>query len=291
MQQIGKGIFFENSYLGVTLGALVYPQGTVLIDAPLRAEDARSWRSTLINQRGGPNRLLVSLDAHPDRTLGVRTMDCTILTHQRAAQVFRNRPTIFKGQNTESGSDWETYDDAIGMRWAAPDITFSERLSLHWGGPEIVLDYRPGPTPGSIWAVIPDAKVVFIGDAVALNQPPFLAYADLEVWISNVDSLLADYQDFIIVSGRGGPITLDDVQLQKQVLKETFDGLERLVKKNAAPEDSEKLLPAILSKYAISSDLKERYVQRLRHGLYQNFLRRYQPSSVPGQPDTDSEEQ
>ena len=58
MQQIGKGIFFENSYLGVTLGALVYPQGIMLIDAPLRAEDARLWRSTLVNQRGGPNRML-----------------------------------------------------------------------------------------------------------------------------------------------------------------------------------------------------------------------------------------
>ena len=87
MQQITRGIYYDDTHLGVTLGALVYPLGTILIDAPLRPEDARSWRSALVNQRGGPNRLLISLDAHPDRTLGTRTMDCTIIAHQRAAQV------------------------------------------------------------------------------------------------------------------------------------------------------------------------------------------------------------
>lgn len=291
MQQIRKGIFFEDSYLGVTLGAIVFPLGVMLIDAPLRAEDARSWRSSLINQRGGPYRLLVSLDAHPDRTLGVRSMDTTIVTHQRAAEVFRNRPTIFKGQSNESGSDWETYDDAIGMRWAAPDVTFSEQLCLHWGGPEIILEYRPSSTPGSIWVVIPEAKVIFIGDAVVLNQPPFLAYADLDIWQSNIETLLSEYQDFVIVSGRGGPVALEHIVLQKAVLKDILVGFERLAKKNAAPEKTQDLVPGILARYDVPSDMKERFAQRLRHGLYQNFLRRYRPTSVPGHSDSESEEQ
>jgi hypothetical protein len=107
MQQLDRGIFFEDTYLGPTLGALVFSHGTIMIDAPLRLEDARSWRSTLLNQRGGSNRLLVNLDAHPDRTLGAKAIDCTIVAHQKTAQVFRNRPTIFKGQNTPTGSAWE----------------------------------------------------------------------------------------------------------------------------------------------------------------------------------------
>jgi hypothetical protein len=96
MQQITRNIYFEDGYLGVTVGALVLPHGLILIDAPLRAEDSRSWRSALINQRGGSNKLLINLDAHPDRTLGTRALDCTIIAHQKTALVFRNRPTIFK---------------------------------------------------------------------------------------------------------------------------------------------------------------------------------------------------
>jgi hypothetical protein len=33
MQQIKQGIYYEDEYLGVTLGALVLPFGTILIDA------------------------------------------------------------------------------------------------------------------------------------------------------------------------------------------------------------------------------------------------------------------
>jgi cyclase len=234
--------------------------------------------------------LLVSLDAHPDRTLGARTMDCTILAHQKAAQVFRNRPTIFKGQNAESGSDWETYDDAIGMRWSSPDITFTERISLHWGGPEVILEHHPGPTPGSIWVIIPEAKVVFVGDTVVLNQPPFFAYADLDNWTSNIALLLDNYIDFVIVSGRGGPVTLEDIYTQQEVLKQALEGLENLAKKGAVPEDTQSLLPALLPYYEGDPELSERYAQRLRNGLYQSFVRRYRPSSAVGHSEMESEE-
>jgi hypothetical protein len=49
MQQIERGIYFENSYPGVTVGAILLPLGTILIDAPLRPEDARNWLNLLYN--------------------------------------------------------------------------------------------------------------------------------------------------------------------------------------------------------------------------------------------------
>jgi hypothetical protein len=76
MQQIDQSIYIENSYPGVTVGAILFPLGTILIDAPLRAEDARGWLNLLYNLGGKPNRMLVNLDAHPDRTLGARSMEC-----------------------------------------------------------------------------------------------------------------------------------------------------------------------------------------------------------------------
>ena len=183
MQQIKPGIYYEDGYLGVTLGALVFSHGTIMIDAPLRQEDARSWRSALVNRRGGTSRLLISLDAHFDRTLGARAMESTTITHKLTAQVFHNRPTIFKGQSFESGAVWETYDEAIGTSWTTPDITFSQEMVLHWGGPEVILKHKPGPAAGSIWVIIPEEEIVFVGDAVMPNQPPFLSNADLPAWV------------------------------------------------------------------------------------------------------------
>ena len=70
MQEIVPNVYIETGYAGVTLGAINWPHGLVLIDAPFRPEDTRSWRSALLNLGGGVDRVLVQLDAHPDRTLG-----------------------------------------------------------------------------------------------------------------------------------------------------------------------------------------------------------------------------
>lgn len=272
MQTIHRNIYYEDAFLGVTIGVLVYPHGLILIDAPLRAEDTRSWRSILINQRGGSNKLLINLDAHPDRTLGTKALDCTIIAHHNAALAFRNRPTVFKGQSIETGAEWESYNDSIGMRWAPPDITFEKRITLHWGGPEVVVEHRPGPSAGSSWVIIPEAKVVFVGDTVVVRQPPFFALADFASWTSNLEDLMTNYKDFTIVSGRGGLATQEDVFLQHKLITEIGLKLDALVEKKALPEDTQDMIPELLSHFKFQPECREQFQHRLVHGLYQAFL-------------------
>jgi 3-hydroxyisobutyrate dehydrogenase-like beta-hydroxyacid dehydrogenase len=88
MQEIAAHVFIETAYPGVTLAALNTPHGLILVDAPLRGEDTRSWRATLLNMGGGVERLLVNLDAHFDRTLGARAMDCTVVAHEKFRRSF-----------------------------------------------------------------------------------------------------------------------------------------------------------------------------------------------------------
>lgn len=279
MEEIRPSIYYEDSYLGVNLGAFVFPHGTIYIDAPLKAEDARAWRSTLLNQRGGNNRLLILLDSHIDRTLGAKAFDCPILAHEKTASVFRSRPSVFKGQTPENGSDWEGYIDSIGTRWAVPDITFTDRLILHWGGPEVHLEYHPGPTPGSIWVIVPGENVIFIGDAVVANQPPFLANADLEAWQQSLDKLASTYRNFQIYSSRSGLVTLQDIRHQQTFLKDVQRRLERLIKKNARAEAVNKIIPTLLSHFSFNKEKEDVYTKRLQSGLYEYLLRRNQPST------------
>jgi glyoxylase-like metal-dependent hydrolase (beta-lactamase superfamily II) len=277
MQAVARGIYFEDGYTGVTLGALAFPHGIILIDAPLRAEDARAWRAALNNLPSGPNRILVNLDAHLDRTIGARALDCTIVAHQKTAQVFRNRPSVFKGQTTDSGAEWEASNDIFGTRWAIPDVTFTNRMHFNWGGPEAILDYHPGPTLGSIWVSIPDARVVFIGDTILSDQPPFLASADLPAWIESLELLISSYKDYTILSGRGGAVGLDMVRAQLKSLKSILKGLERLARHNALPEKTEDLISSLIADMNLPPKRREQYVQRLRHGLYYYYSRRYRP--------------
>jgi len=277
MHQIEPGIYYEDLYAGVTLGALILPHGTIMVDAPLRAEDARYWRSTLTNLSIGSNRVLINLDAHLDRTLGSRALDSTIVAHQTTAQVFRNRPSVFKGHSADSGAEWEVSNDVFGTRWALPDITFSERLHFLWGGPEVILEHHPGPTLGSIWVIIPSAKVMFVGDTILYDQPPFLASADLQAWIESLELLKDSYKQYSIISGRGGPNDVKDIRTQLKTLKKILQGMERLAKRNAPPEKTEGMIPNLISDMSIPPQRREHYIQRLRHGLYYYYSQHYQP--------------
>lgn len=277
MIQIKRGIYYEDTYLGVTLGALVFSQGLILIDAPLRPEDARAWRSALHSLRGGSSRLMISLDAHLDRTLGARSMECTVLSHQKTAQVYRDRPVIFKGQTPDSGADWENYNDAIGTRWASPDITFTHHMYLYWGGSPILLEHHPGPAPGAIWVIIPDEEIVFVGDAVVPDQPPFLANADLLPWIETLDLLYKSYKNYVVISGRGGPVPRDLIRSQSVLLKKIARQIERMAARNASPEKTEDMIPGLLTDLNFPAELQDKYMQRLRAGLYQYYNRQYRP--------------
>ena len=283
MQEITQGIYYETAYSGVTLGAILLPQGTVMIDAPLRAEDGRAWRSALNYLGGNSNRLLINLDAHPDRTLGARVMDCTIIAHQKTAQVFRSRPSVFKGQNAESGSEWETYDEAVGTRWALPDLTFTHELNLYWGPPDLLLEHHPGPTPGAIWVTVPAAKVVFVGDAVLADQPPFLTNADIPAWLDALDFLLEEYAGYTIVSGRDGLVSKKTVEDVKTNLSHILAVLEKAAKADISLEATENLIPALLSNLKIPSQIEDLYAQRLRHGLAQYYARHYRATEIPSE--------
>jgi glyoxylase-like metal-dependent hydrolase (beta-lactamase superfamily II) len=91
-------------------------------------------------------------------------------------------------------------------------------MSLHWGGPEIVLEHHPGSYAGSIWVIIPSEQVVFVGDTVVPDQPPFLANAELNDWINSLELLATSYRDYIIISGRGGPVAGEAIRLQQKIL-------------------------------------------------------------------------
>jgi len=281
MQSIAKDIFIETDYPGVTLGVIILTHGLVQIDAPPSPEDARIWRAALLSLGGGSERLLVNLDAHPDRTLGARAMDCTVIAHEKTAQVFRSRPNTFKAQGEDTGADWESIPGLGNIRWILPEITFSHQMSLHWDeNAPILLEHHPGPSAGATWAILPEEKVVFVGDAVLRNQPPFLAGADLPAWLETLKLLLSPtYRGWLVVSGRGGLVNAETIRTQRDYLDQVLSKLEKLALKKSSPDAVESLVTPLLSSFKIPTSRHQKYSQRLRYGLYHYYSRHYHLAS------------
>ncbi|MFH1523598.1 MAG: MBL fold metallo-hydrolase [Chloroflexota bacterium] len=283
MQAIAKDVFIEDGYPGVTLGAIPLAHGLIQIDAPPSPEDGRAWRAALLNSGGGSERLLINLDAHPDRALGARAMDCTIVAHEKTAQVFRSRPNTFKAQGEETGADWENIVGLGSVRWILPEITFSHQMSIHWDETPILLEHHPGPSAGATWVILPEAKVVFVGDAVLRNQPPFLAWGDLPAWIDTLKLLLSPvYRDWLVVSGRGGVVAADAIRAQKDYLEQILKKLGKLAQKKSPPESVENLITPLLNPFKIPANRHQKYAQRLRYGLWHYYARHYHPTTTLG---------
>lgn len=279
MQELANHVYIETSYPGVTLGAINWSHGLVLIDAPFRPEDARSWRSALLALGGGVDRLLVNLDIHFDRTLGVRGMECMVVGHEKLAEVFRNRPVTFKTQGTETGAEWELYNGLGSIRWVPPEITFTERMLIHWDDNPLSLEAHAGPSIGAIWAVLPQQRIAFIGDAILPDQPPYLAAADLPAWITTLKPLLTPaYQEYLLVSGRGGPVAHQQVRHQLSYLEKIHAMLEDLAQHKAPAAETASLVSSLVKDFEVPSQREMQFRQRLQHGLYQYYIRHYQPT-------------
>jgi glyoxylase-like metal-dependent hydrolase (beta-lactamase superfamily II) len=283
MKAITENIYIEDQYPGATLGVINMPHGLIQVDAPPAPEDGRAWRAALLNLGGGTERLLVNLDAHPDRTLGARAMDCMVIAQEKTAHVFRTRPATFKAQGEESGSEWESIPGLGNIRWVTPEITFSHQMAIHWGESDVVLEHHPGPAAGAAWVIVPEAKVVFVGDAVLKNQPPFLAGADLGAWLDELKLLLSSaYRNWLVISGRGGVAAVDVIRGQKDFLEHVITRIEKASQKKSPVEAVDNLVMPLLNMFKIPSSLQQKYAKRLRYGLHHYYIRHYRPAVGPG---------
>jgi glyoxylase-like metal-dependent hydrolase (beta-lactamase superfamily II) len=287
MHEIARDILVEHCFAGVTVGVICTPHGLILVDAPPRPEDSRVWRSILNNLGGTSDRLLVNLDAHFDRTLGVRAMDCTVIGHDKTASAFRNRPTTFKSQAAETGAEWEMLGNLGSIRWAPPDLSFSHSLNLEWdsSGP-VILEHHPGPTPGSIWVVIPQRRVAFIGDTVIPHQPPYLANAVFPAWLESLELLMTEpYRSCVLVGGRSLTVSGQDVQRQIASLRHIQACLEALGEPKrtasstaaaaAVTQAVDCMLPDLLASLEIPEGRQDQSIQRLRWGLHHTIARQH----------------
>jgi glyoxylase-like metal-dependent hydrolase (beta-lactamase superfamily II) len=127
-----------------------------------------------------------------------------------------------------------------------------------------------------MWVIVPDQKVVFVGDLVLKNQPPFLAHSDLPSWLEALEILLSpSYRGYTFISGRGGAVSTSAVKAQNELIQQIHERLEKMGKRGTRPDATEKLIEPFLSRFKSSAARHKQYVQRMRYGLRHYYARHY----------------
>ena len=276
MEEIAENVFIEESYPRVVLGVLKLDHGLLVVDSPFRLEDVLSWQSKLSHMGGGIERLLVLLDAHIDRSMTIRAMETNVLSHENVNEIIHTRTAASKNQGLEIGPDWTHTEFPVGFRCFNPQMTFSEEVLIHWDEKPIVVCHKPGAHIAGAWLVDDAKKVVFIGDSVLIEQPPFLALADLDTWITELSWLQTDrFRNFKIVSSRNGVIEPDSVRKMDSFLSKTKELVDDLVQEEAPFEGIPELASQLLMKLDYDIQYHDRYLNRLTWGLEQYFKRHF----------------
>ena len=278
MQEINKNVYIETSFEGVTLGALNWPHGLILIDSPFRQEDIRSWRSSTMNLGVGSNRLLINMDCHADRLLGVKSMESTVISHDDVADLLVSRPATFKTIPSEMGCEWEQFENLGNIRWSIPELTFSDQFTIHWDGSSIHLISRPGCAVGAIWVHLAEEKILFVGDCVVAHQAPYLALSNIPVWIQNLKELLSPiYQNHTIIGGRNGVLHRSDVEQQVQFLDTIYHHLSQLAPSRNSTEQITKMANDLAATFpAVDQYRKHINTNRLCFGMLEYYRSHYQ---------------
>ncbi len=268
MQEIAPNVFIEHNSLGLVTGVIRGKAGSVLIDSPSRQDEMRSWRSGTARLITGEPKFLVNLDTNYDRLLSIKGTDCVIITHTNSLVQEKSKTSTSKpiDENQLSGEGHET--SVSPFRLLPPEIVFTQSLSLFLDDTEILLEHHPGSNLAGIWAELPARKVIFVGDAVLPDQPPFLAYCDLKRWLEDLNQLGSKkYRNYQIVSARSGVLDQSQVELMVGHITAIHALISALMDGKSSLDDVLALIPEIMQRYEPNANTADMYYNRLRWGL------------------------
>ncbi|MFD7612125.1 MBL fold metallo-hydrolase [Streptomyces sp. NPDC059828] len=173
---------------------------TLLVDTTATEHRAQLLREALLATGAPAPRLLVNTHHHGDHTYGnaVFRPEATVVGHEacRSEVVAAGHQLHLIWPGTDFG------DIAI----TAPEVTYSERLTLYAAGTEVRL-IHPGVahTVGDTIVHLPEHGVVFTGDLIFNGGTPFIPMGSLTGSLKALE-LLRSLDATVVVPGHG-PVT------------------------------------------------------------------------------------
>jgi glyoxylase-like metal-dependent hydrolase (beta-lactamase superfamily II) len=266
MKKILTDVYLENKFSGVQLGLIVTNDGVLLIDSPIRLEEGRAWLSR-VAEFGVPT-YTVLLDHHPDRVVGARDLGIPIIGHRYTRQHLASKSDSFKGSAHPIGAETDRLKRITGVSRSIPDLTFLQKLKIRMGNSEVEFWHQPGPTRGAMWVVFHKRKVVFIGDTVWENEPPYVGQANLADWLTSLDMLRsADFNSYRFISSRDGLIKREDINSMARLVRKFQVRVERFNETEDPEPVITKATNEIISSYKLSENREETARFRIQTGF------------------------
>ncbi len=266
MRRVASQVWVEDKYPSGETGVIASQNEVMLIGTPLLVDDVKQWLAEV--EELGDVRYVALIDSHPDRVLGTRALDLPRIAHDLTLEIVREWSDTFKGNTHPIGAESDRLKRVTGVQSALPEITFNQELILKLGTKDIRFLHRSGPRPGSLWVLEDTTSVVFVGDAVTVDEPPYLGVSDIDLWLEALDDLRKLEGDgYKVISAHGGRVDRDDINNMARFLRKVENRLEKLEKADDRTTAAMGFAGELIEDFKVSNQRKETALSRLQTGL------------------------
>jgi len=185
MQKITDNVYAGLDFRGCNSSFVVTSAGTVIIDTPMVPAEAKKWREEV--SRFGEIRYVINNEPHNDHVAGNCWLGGTLVAHEGTREAIKhNRQEALEGQMGWMAPDALPLDK--DFRYRLPDITFSREMTLYLGKHTFHLISVPGHTASQTAVFVPEERIVFTSDNVALGMPIMIDAVPGE-WLESLKKL------------------------------------------------------------------------------------------------------
>ena len=245
MEQVTKNVFAETKIRGCNPGYVITSDGVVVIDTPQLPTRAVAMCKEV--EARGRIRYLINTEHHVDHIFGnyfFKNAEKVIAHRETVKNFMVVTPQI---NPYEYAKEAIPTDDPQGAAlfpdartyFAAPNkptIVIAGDTVLTVGDHTFELLHTPGHTPGQLAVVLPQERVMFVGDTIFNHCQTWLYTSNVEQWIRALDRLLEVDVD-LIVPGHGPVCTKQEIYVQRAFLLEWVTAVAVAVGKGWSKEE------------------------------------------------------
>ena len=240
MEQVTEGVFAETRIFGCNPGFIVTDEGVVMVDTPQKPSEWPRWKEAI--SRHGPVRWIINTEAHWDHVMGNPYFEGPIVAHEATLADFY-KPSPLWGFGIDGVGAWIQKADPGGVDIAgdykprAPEVTFSDQLTLYVGGTEIRLLHTPGHIAGETAVYIPKRRVLFSSDNLFVDHLIWFQDADPVAWLESLARLKKLDVDRI-VPGHGPVVGKEWIDRMEEKIRQVLGRVRNALHRRLSEEET-----------------------------------------------------
>jgi cyclase len=270
MREISPGIFVETDQRGANYGGIVMDTGIIVIDTPLEPTQAKAFRDELRSEADGkPFIYIVNTDHHRGHILGNQFFQPTrVLAHEQAWKHMKGYGDNFKQRVIDSfKKSPDIQAQFTDIQIIVPSITFSDRFDIIRGSRDIRIIRVGGHTAATAVVWLPEESLIFVGDAVWVDQHPYMAQANSKEWLDGLTFIRKLHAERI-VPGRGAICGREATERMSEYIRFIRARVRMLHRQGKTKQEtSATLMREVASWFPITPALKSKTESQIKQGI------------------------